>query len=335
MPKFSIVMPAYNAEKFIAKAINSVIEQTFDSWELVIVDDASTDGTGKIAMRYAEKENRIRYFKNGTNSGSANQPRLKAARMAEGKYIVTLDADDTIEPSYLEKLNIAHERTHADIVISQMIMIDETGKELNRVPKAGYDITQEFTGKEACSKTIGRWEIGFNGSSSSSSLYKSLCYRETDREMNADEVNTRLYLLKADKVALSDAVYYYLQNESSITKKPSLKSLDRIDTSFQLLKIVEDVYSSKSIEYKLQYEECLSIMAFCSMYVRKYRDVFSNKEKDMTDKKVKDYYLYLGTKPRPSLAMSTRSLLLQSNWKVFRTFICLCDIKTRFSNFFF
>lgn len=321
-------MPAYNAEKYIDKAIKSVIEQTFDSWELIIFDDASTDETGKIAMSYVEKENRVRYFKNEKNSGSANQPRLKAARIAEGKYIATLDADDTIEPRFLEKLNIAHERTNADIVISQMIMIDETGKELNRVPKAGFDMTQELTGKEACSQTIGRWEIGFNGSSSSS-LYKSLCYRETDKEMNADEVNTRLYLLKADKVAFSDAVYYYLQSESSITKKPSLRSLDRIDTSFQLLKIVENVYSKKSIEYKLQYEDCLSMMVFCCMYVRKYRDVFSYKEREMTDKKVKEYYLYLATKPKPSLAMSTRSFLLQSNWKVFRTFMFLCVIKSK------
>ena len=324
-------MPAYNAEKYIDKAIKSVINQTFDSWELVIVNDASTDDTDKIVMSYAEKEKRIRYFKNETNSGSANQPRLKAARLAEGKYIATLDSDDTIEPRFLEKLNIVHERTGADIVISQMIMIDEMGKELNRVPKAGYDMTQVITGKEACSKTIGKWEIGFNGSSSSSSLYKSLCYREMDKEMNADEINTRLYLLKANKVAFSDAIYFYLQNGSSITKKPSLRSLDRIDTSFQLLEIVENTYSSTSIEYKLQYEECISMMVFCSIYVRKYRGVFSSKERDMTDKKVKDYYSILETKSKPSSTLSIRSILLQSNWMTFKFIINLFEIKTLLS----
>ena len=329
MVTFSILMPAYNVEKYISKAIDSVIAQTYDEWELIIVDDASIDRTGEIVKVYAADNTRIRYHRNEKNSGNTSQPRLKAATFATGKFISILDADDTIETQFLEKLLLVHERTNADIVISQMIIIDINGNELERIPKVGFDILQILTGKEACSKTIGGWEIGFNGSSSYSSLYKSLLNRETYQEMNAEEVNTRLYLLKANKVAFSDAIYYYLYNTESITKKPSLKYFDRLDTSFQLIDIVEDHYSLGSVEYKKQYKECLTTMMLCYLYVRKYKDHFTNENREQIDAKVKCFYSLLYSKPKPSLKLPFKLRIINSNWRIFLFVMRIKYIKKR------
>lgn len=97
----SIVMPSYNTEKYISESINSVLAQTYTNWELIIVDDCSTDNTDEIIKPYLSDE-RIKYLKNEKNSGAAIS-RNYALREAKGKYVAFLDSDDTWEPEKLEK----------------------------------------------------------------------------------------------------------------------------------------------------------------------------------------------------------------------------------------
>lgn len=98
----SIIMPTYNCDKFIIKAINSVINQTYKNWELIVVDDYSMDKTYDILQNYIDKDNRIKYFKLYKNSGAAIA-RNKAIEVATGKYIAFLDSDDIWIPEKLSK----------------------------------------------------------------------------------------------------------------------------------------------------------------------------------------------------------------------------------------
>ena len=86
MNKVSIIMPSYNAAKFIAASIQSVIGQTYRNWELLITDDCSKDDTVKIVEQFLEKDNRIKLFSTGKNSGPACA-RNKSLENATGKYI--------------------------------------------------------------------------------------------------------------------------------------------------------------------------------------------------------------------------------------------------------
>lgn len=88
----SIIMPSYNTAKYIEKSINSILNQTYDNWELIIVDDCSTDDSDKIISNFLN-DKRIKYFKNSKNSGAAVS-RNKALREAKGKWIAFLDSDD-------------------------------------------------------------------------------------------------------------------------------------------------------------------------------------------------------------------------------------------------
>lgn len=97
----SIIMPSYNTGKFIAESIKSVLLQTYTNWELVIVDDCSTDNTDKIVADF--NDNRIKYFKNEKNSGAA-LTRNRALREAKGEWIAFLDSDDLWMPEKLEKM---------------------------------------------------------------------------------------------------------------------------------------------------------------------------------------------------------------------------------------
>ena len=97
----SIIMPSYNTEKYIAESINSVIAQTYTNWELIIVDDCSTDGTDDAVSSFLS-DSRIKYLKNEKNSGAAIS-RNKALREATGKYVAFLDSDDLWHPEKLER----------------------------------------------------------------------------------------------------------------------------------------------------------------------------------------------------------------------------------------
>jgi glycosyltransferase involved in cell wall biosynthesis len=100
-PSVSVLMPAYNAEKYIAEAIESILNQTFQDFEFIIVDDCSIDNTLKIIEEYAQQDNRIGCFKNEINLGIAGN-RNKLVSLAKGKYIVWQDADDISLPYRLE-----------------------------------------------------------------------------------------------------------------------------------------------------------------------------------------------------------------------------------------
>lgn len=97
----SIIMPSYNTEKYIKASIESVLAQSYPFWELIIVDDCSTDNTDEIVHQYLA-DNRIRYFRNSTNSGAAVS-RNRALQEARGKWVAFLDSDDLWEPSKLEQ----------------------------------------------------------------------------------------------------------------------------------------------------------------------------------------------------------------------------------------
>lgn len=97
----SVIMPSYNTAKYISQSIESVIAQTYQNWELIIVDDCSTDNTDEVVSQYFG-DKRIRYFKNEKNSGAAIS-RNYALREAQGRWIAFLDSDDLWHPEKLEK----------------------------------------------------------------------------------------------------------------------------------------------------------------------------------------------------------------------------------------
>src|SRR5260221_6307510 len=99
--KISIIMPAYNVGKFISQTIDSVLSQTYENWELLIVDDESSDNTSAIAKAYQLKDNRIRYF--WQKNGKQGKARNKAIRESLGNYLAFMDADDIWLPDKLTR----------------------------------------------------------------------------------------------------------------------------------------------------------------------------------------------------------------------------------------
>lgn len=137
----SIITPTYNCGCFIAETIESVLAQTHSDWEMIIVDDCSTDNTAEVVARYNDP--RIHYICNERNSGAA-LTRNRALREAKGRWIAFLDSDDLWEPTKLqEQLSFMQKHNYA-FTYHDYIEIDESSKPLgirvsgkNRVGKIG------------------------------------------------------------------------------------------------------------------------------------------------------------------------------------------------------
>lgn len=131
-PLISVIMPAYNAERTLAEAIESILAQEFRDFELIIVDDGSTDSTATIIERYARLDARIVSLTNSPNQG-ISRSRNRALWAARGEYLACLDSDDAAEPSRLGK-QLEYMRNNPDCVLlgSDLTIIDETSAIVGR-----------------------------------------------------------------------------------------------------------------------------------------------------------------------------------------------------------
>ena len=128
----SIIMPAYNAEKYIEESIYSVIKQTWSNWELLVIDDCSTDNTKAIVNKYTSKDNRILLLSNPCNQGVANS-RNKGVLASHGDWIAFLDSDDLWTP---DKLSLQVElitKKNALFIFTGSSFINEFGEALSYV----------------------------------------------------------------------------------------------------------------------------------------------------------------------------------------------------------
>ena len=121
----SIGIPFFNAEKYLAFAIQSVIAQSYQNWELILVDDGSSDNSLSIAKKFAEQDSRINVISDGKNKGLGARLNELAA-LSNGEYIARMDADDIMHPNRLEtQLQILKDNPNIDVLGTNAYVIDE------------------------------------------------------------------------------------------------------------------------------------------------------------------------------------------------------------------
>lgn len=132
----SIIMPMHNSAAFVGEAIESVLAQSYSEWELIIVDDESTDASVSIVEAYAQKDSRIRLFRNPKPIKMPSAPRNMGLSMAKGRYIAFLDSDDMWLPEKLTQQIPLMQNPQVAIVYSNYEKMTESGKKTGRVIKA-------------------------------------------------------------------------------------------------------------------------------------------------------------------------------------------------------
>ncbi len=143
MPKVSVIMGIYNCADVMSSSIDSIINQTFTDWELIMCDDGSADDTYEVALKYVEKDPRIKVIKNDKNmrlAYSLNQ----CLKIAQGEYIARMDADDISLPHRFER-QVAYLDEHPEmaVVASRVIVFDETGDKFVRSIAGDYPMRQK------------------------------------------------------------------------------------------------------------------------------------------------------------------------------------------------
>ncbi len=227
---FSILVPVYNQELRLDKSLNCILNQTYSDFEVIIVDDKSTDNSLKILTEFSKKDNRIKLYKNLVNRG-VGYTRNKLLKKASGKYIIFIDPDDFVELDLLKNL-IDYTKKDIDIIRYQNIVNPvtenqiavEKNKDLSRFCCKVEDIK---SGIEAVKK----WDMGLIYINAELWSY---CFKKTlFTDNNITFKNVRVHedysvlpmlLLSASSIKVISFVgYHYLQYDNSLTKIDSNK----------------------------------------------------------------------------------------------------------------
>lgn len=225
----SIIMPTYKCGRFIEKSIHSVQSQTYQNWELIVVDDCSDDGTIEIVNNLLENDKRIIFYKNVTNSGAA-VTRNTALRNANGKWIAFLDSDDLWEPTKLERqIKFMKENGYA-FSYHEYIEIDEQDKELG-VRVSGKEYVGKFDMFACC--WPGCLSVMYDAE-------KIGLIQINDIKKNNDTAMWLKVIRKADCYLLKECLGRYRRRANSITPKPLWK---RIWAHYPLFRVAEEMNS--------------------------------------------------------------------------------------------
>ena len=246
-PSISVVIAAYNVGKYIEECLNSIINQTFQNWECIIVNDASTDNTLSIIETFAAKDKRFRYDSLSVNSGSAKMPRDKAVSHARSEWILQVDADDFIDNNVMERLYARAMHTGADIVFLRLELFDgETFQHISFCPEKDFDMQRTLSGDEAVMLTIPEWIIAGNGLIRKKLWDMRSTVNKGIHHMNVDEFDGREWFFNANFIVFEDVIYYYRQYSSSITKKMSSKQFEQVITDKMVENLIHERFGKDS-----------------------------------------------------------------------------------------
>lgn len=217
MPKISIIVPVYNCEKYISNCINSILEQSFKDFELILVDDGSSDRSFEICESFAKKDNRVRAI-HQPNSG-VSRARNRGLDEAKGEYIGFVDGDDCVDKEMYERLykNLADNNADISIcgIVNYFVKKDGTTEKVRQSPVDGFWI---FSGEQALKEALQSRLYSVNPVNKlfKRELFDKLRYPEG--KISEDAFLIPVVISKAGKVVYdSKPMYYYLRRENSIT----------------------------------------------------------------------------------------------------------------------
>lgn len=251
-PKVTFIIPAYNAEKYLPEAVESILAQTCDAWKIIIVDDCSTDHTLQIAEDFATRDERITLMRMKSQSGGAFLPRKAAIIAADTPLISPLDADDTITPEYLQRLLDTMEKENADVVYPMMYSLRKGEYKFTHTPDTSL-IGKTLTGEEAMTATLDGWRIHCNGGIIRKEHYLKTFGMVEERNVKVksylDEYFTRILLFNCHRVAITDERYIFRENPDSITHSKDIRAFGFLYNNFRLLSFVENYFRCDSEAY--------------------------------------------------------------------------------------
>lgn len=217
--KISLLMAVYNSAEYLCESIDSVLAQTMTQWELIAIDDASTDDSLAILQRYAAADKRIRVLSMPHNGGQG-RARNEGLRVAQGAYIGFLDSDDKIAPDALQKIVRQFDTVpEADCVLFRLFFWYGDGSVQPYAMPSHYDAD----GNQAFADSL-TWRV-HGVYVVRAEIHRRFPY-DTSSHAYSDDNTTRLHYLASRRVVTSDAAYYYRQHAQSVTHRADGRRFD-------------------------------------------------------------------------------------------------------------
>lgn len=249
-PLISVIIPVYGVEKYISQCLESVINQTYNNLEIIVINDGTKDRSAEIAKEYAAKDSRIKVydFKNGGLSVARN----RGLEIATGEYISYLDSDDWLDTKMYETLLETAMKNEADMVKCGIIETNGASEEKITFSDVKIINNEQHKAFENYFKGI-LWTLAWNG------LYKKELAKKVkfpDNVVHEDNYSSGMFLYLAKKViAMPFCLNYYRVNDAGISKGGVKKPLDKI---LAIIKWKQDLlklgFADKKIDWKLSVE---------------------------------------------------------------------------------
>lgn len=252
MPKISIIVPIYNVEKYLNRCIDSILNQTFVDFELILVDDGSHDNCGAICDEYVKKDKRIKVIHK--ENGGLSSARNAGIDIAQGEYLGFVDSDDWIHPQLLELSFSIIKKTEVDIVSFDYI----------KIQKEKYNCEKINIEKEAANAKIYEKEFIINnlynkfqqqiGVEAWKKIYKADIFKDLRFRKGIIHEDDDIFLdilFKVKKIAITNNVlyFYYMSNTSIMRSGFSEKELIRLDIDMKNIRRInmEEIISQKKL----------------------------------------------------------------------------------------
>ena len=255
--KISVIVPVYKVENTLKRCVDSILNQTYTDFELILVDDGSPDNSGKMCEAFAENDSRIKVIHK--ENGGLSSARNAGLDIAQGEYVCFVDSDDYVAENYLALLHSAAEREQADLVIGGYEMVYPDG-----TCEKEFQPSKLYEGKEAAYALCRELDTGVYVVAWNKLYRKKLWEKErypVGRVYEDMSMAHRILWLSKRTVIIEDIIYYYVQNPLGITHNKDEK------VYLDLLKAMQDRtdFFSKEKEFELV-QGCGEWLCACTLF---------------------------------------------------------------------
>jgi glycosyltransferase involved in cell wall biosynthesis len=254
IPKISIIIPVYNTEVYLSKCINSILTQTFTDFELILVNDGSTDNSGQICDDYAKRDKRVIVIHQ--LNGGPGKARNSALQVAQGEYISFIDSDDWIADDMLQEMSYLMSSNNVDIVVMSHYTIDLD----NSIKKVENTVVDKIINRIDATSLILEDKIIY--SFAWDKLYKRKLFEGVKYPENRiiEDIPTTYKLINnAENIFLSNkAYYYYVRRETSscLNINPDVTMKRKLDFFYGFYERYEFTLANK--EYSAVLDNCFA-----------------------------------------------------------------------------
>jgi len=279
-------MAVYNAESWLRQAVDSVLAQTFPDWELLAVDDASTDHSRSILNEYAQRDRRIRVFHKEKNEGLAAARNLALAEV-KGDYVCILDADDWFSCDALKKGVEGFAQPDVDCVVFRLVEHEDGQQFVRHEP---LPLTAVVSGEKA-------FRLSLDWSLHGLFLIRTEIHQrypyDTSLRLYSDDNTVHLHYLRSRKVAFCSGEYHYRKHPLSATSSISPLRFQHLQANLQLRNILREEGAERSVQEAYETVRWYNYRALLRLY-HLHRNDFTVEERRDIHSLLGDVYATFG-----------------------------------------